>query len=450
MTTTLGHAGRHLALLLAVIGAAGCATTAGPLTCPERGGAKWIELASPHFRLQTDLPRGDAKSTLADFESAYGAFEALVFPSAPRPRGRVDLVLFQRAEDFTAIAPELAVGWFLPHQWGEAEPTPTIAMMGEQLLRTRRRFQHELLHRFLSTRLRIAPPWLEEGLAEYWSTLRADEDSAVVGELPMNKLFITELRTLGGLTDRVVDTRVSVLDVPTLGELLAAGHATFHQPAREVAYYAASWAFVHMLQSDAEYAPRLAAFVDDLAGGATAQEAWDHRFGDIPFDRFSIEFRDYVQHVELRGRKVALKREKAAAPATPAPTTIRKMSDADVHLVWARLRPWDRRENIMRAGRDFTEVRVQGPASPEALYWLSLYDRRWRRFVPAMPRHQRGLVSRLIMLASVGFGGAERPFFRSLCRWPRICRSSVSTSASHFAALARSMSLSMKSRSRIT
>ena len=31
------------------------------------------------------------------------------------------------------------------------------------------------------------------------------------------------------------------------------------------------------------------------------------------------------------------------------------------------------------------------------------------------------------MLTSVGLGGADRPFFRSLWRWPRICRSSVST-----------------------
>jgi len=45
---------------------------------------------------------------------------------------------------------------------------------------------------------------------------------------------------------------------------------------------------------------------------------------------------------------------------------------------------------------------------------------------------------------------ADRPFFRSLCRRPRICRSSVSTSASQSAALARSISRSMKSRSRIT
>jgi hypothetical protein len=67
-----------------------------------------------------------------------------------------------------------------------------------------------------------------------------------------------------------------------------------------------------------------------------------------------------------------------------------------------------------------------------------------------MPRHQRGLVAMFKRLATVSLGGAESPFFRSLWRWPRICRSSVSTSAPHFAALARSISRSMKSRSFIT
>ncbi len=73
-----------------------------------------------------------------------------------------------------------------------------------------------------------------------------------------------------------------------------------------------------------------------------------------------------------------------------------------------------------------------------------------RRRVPSMPSAQRGLVAMFSRLARVGRGGAERPFFRSLWRWPMICRSRVSTSASQPAALARSIRRSMKSRSRIT
>ncbi|CFN63728.1 Uncharacterised protein [Bordetella pertussis] len=73
-----------------------------------------------------------------------------------------------------------------------------------------------------------------------------------------------------------------------------------------------------------------------------------------------------------------------------------------------------------------------------------------RRRVPSMPRHQRGLNARSIRLRSVGLGGADKPFLMSLWRWPRICRSSVSTSAEHPAALARSIRLPTNSRSRMT
>ena len=54
------------------------------------------------------------------------------------------------------------------------------------------------------------------------------------------------------------------------------------------------------------------------------------------------------------------------------------------------------------------------------------------------------------LMATVGFGGAERPLRMSLWRWPRICRSSVSTRAEQPAALARWISREMKSRSFIT
>ena len=80
--------------------------------------------------------------------------------------------------------------------------------------------------------------------------------------------------------------------------------------------------------------------------------------------------------------------------------------------------------------------------SPTPLAWPTMLPN-VRRLVPSMPRHQRGLVARLMRLASVGLGGDDRPFLMSLWRWPRICRSSVSCSAEHPAALARSIRRSM-------
>ncbi|MCY1556608.1 hypothetical protein D9M68_933710 [compost metagenome] len=85
---------------------------------------------------------------------------------------------------------------------------------------------------------------------------------------------------------------------------------------------------------------------------------------------------------------------------------------------------------------------LREPMLSTPLTWPMMLPKPWR-LVPIMPRPQRGLVIMLRMLATVSLGGAERPFFRSLWRWPRICRSSVSTSAEQLAALARSIRRSM-------
>src|SRR6266851_5478089 len=63
---------------------------------------------------------------------------------------------------------------------------------------------------------------------------------------------------------------------------------------------------------------------------------------------------------------------------------------------------------------------------------------------------QDGFFSTSRKVPRVRRGGTARPFFRSWWRWPWTCRSRVSTSAEHFAALARSMSEAAKQRSRIT
>ncbi|MNL49044.1 hypothetical protein D3C87_1719490 [compost metagenome] len=95
---------------------------------------------------------------------------------------------------------------------------------------------------------------------------------------------------------------------------------------------------------------------------------------------------------------------------------------------------------------------VQAPSEERSvtlLAWPTML-RKVRRLVPSILMHQAGRVAICQRCLGVSFGGADRLLRRSLWRWPRICRSSVSTSAEHFAALARSMRLSTNSRSRMT
>jgi len=355
--------------------AAGCAATAS-LACPARGGPSWREVRSPHFVLRTDLPPREAQAALAEFEQSYQLFRRVAFPSTKLPDAPIDFVLFSREDDFRALAPTGASGYFLPRQPDEIEATPAIAMFGRLSPSTKRRFQHELAHRFLEQRVRRAPPWLEEGIAEYWSTARVSGDEAVLGELPLQRVFATEIRVFIGLTERFVEERVPYGDIPPLAKLLALDGRAFHEPDHEYARYAASWALVHLLQngSDGERA-RFAFLVDALESGESPEKAWSRAFGDVALDALDKRLRAYLLKLTLPTRRVPF-----AAPPPAAIAEARDLSDGEVHLLWARVRPWDSRENIVRAGADLAEAVAAAPLSTETRYWRALYHQRWRRF----------------------------------------------------------------------
>lgn len=343
----------------------------------------WIELSSPHFALRTDLSPRQARAALADFEGVYGTLSEVGF-NRDSPRERIDVVLFSDEERFAALAPAGASGYFMPRQVHDPDPEPTIAIHGRMLLAgtlvesTQRRFRHELTHRFLEHRLPASLPWLDEGLAEYYSTLQLSGADAVIGKLPNDKLFRVDIMTQGCLIRRSVDDRVDLRNVPTVAELLAADYGRFHAPERELAFYAAAWTFVHMMLNGPHgYAPRFARFLDLLAAGTSASEAWSTSFFGVPLWRLERDFGSYVRRNEMSERAVAVRLPRLAAPGPARP-----LDDGEVHLMLARIRPWDSRENIVAAGRELAAARALAGArpTPELRYWSALYAERWRHF----------------------------------------------------------------------
>ena len=381
--------------VLGVLGGLGalaaCAHT--PLVSPAHGGHRWIEARSLHFTLRTDLSPRQARGALREFEQTYAILENLGFPSllplrkkaAPQ---RIDLVVFRSEVDFQGLAPPGAAGYYTPHLNNNVDPRPTIVLHGELTPESRRRFLHELTHRFFGTRVRRAPPWVEEGLADYYSTLRHYQAVLYLGELPVRKLLVTEIRSFIGLLDRFIEYRIRASELPSLGELLQADEQTFHRPASEAAYYAASWALVHMLNLGPEhYRPRFEAYLADLGAGLPSEEAWQRRFGDIPLQRLEHEFSQYVQRTEM-----PFQQQVYVPPRPPVERATRPLAPADVHVLWSRIRPWDSRENILRAGQDLRQAVALAPNDPEVRYWLSFYHQRWRRFGEAEADLRQALV----------------------------------------------------------
>src|SRR5262249_23627132 len=154
-------------------------------------------------------------------------------------------------------------------------------------------------------------------------------------------------------------------------------------------YYAGSWALVHLLLSTPGHAARLEAMIEDLAAGRAASEAWQRRFGDLPLGELDAVYWRYLNRVEMQPHDLPLN-----APQLPAISAPRLLDDSEVHLLWARLRPWSSRENIVAAGLDLKQATASARPSPEAHYWMSLYHRKWRRFAAAEQELRAALAER--------------------------------------------------------
>ena len=364
-------------LVVLAVGCAHAPATRAP------SGSRWIELTSRHFVLRTDLSRRQARAALADFEGVYGTLQTVAFPG-DAPRDRIDVVLFSDEDAFKQLAPVGAAGYFMPRQPDDPDPQPTIAIHGRMLIAgtleesTQRRFRHELTHRFLEHRLRWSPPWLEEGLAEYYSTLRIQSGDAIVGTFPSTKLIRVDIHQSISLVDSMREDRVDLADVPTVQQLLTADYSTFHDRAHELAYYAGAWTFVHMmLNGPFGYTPHFQRFLDLVAGGETPARAWSQCFWWVPLPRLERDFRRYATRTEMDPHAISV-----ALPRAKKPEHERLMAADEVHLMMARIRPWDSRESILAAGAELAEARRLAGDHPSAElhYWSGIYAILWRHF----------------------------------------------------------------------
>ena len=215
--------------------------------------------------------------------------------------------------------------------------------------------------------MRFSPPWLEEGLAEYYSTLKIEGREAVVGTLPNQKILRVDIHIISSLIQGLAEERVDFSQLPTVKELLTADYATFHDPARELPFYAGSWVFVHMLiNGPYGYSQRFGRFVEQLSTGVHPADAWRDCFYGVPVWRLEREFRRYITKPEMDARTLTLTLPKATRPDGE-----RAMRGDEVHLTMARIRPWDTSENILAAGSELAAARQLAGAAPSAelRYW---------------------------------------------------------------------------------
>jgi tetratricopeptide (TPR) repeat protein len=375
---------RATSLLVLVLGSVSirCAAIRPPLTGPAAGGAPWIEVTSPHFVVDTDATRADAEQAVADFESIEALLSNVAFPrvagaAARLPPQPTQVVIFSRKDEYEAFAPiALAAAYFQSRPYQESERRPRTVLRGVLDEKSRTIFQHELAHRHIHEALAAPAPWLNEGFAEYFSTARADGGSAFIAEPPAH--FIRR-ETGRGVAARSFTLTSNMSSASVLLSLDAAQFYAGHDDneARQAvgAHYAGSWALVHLMMNGPEpLRARFGRYLDALHDGMPNRAAWTSAFGDLPIDEIEHLLRSYVRQNYLARTEVAYR-----PPPRVTAQTVRQLSDAEVHVLWAKLYDW-RGSHEAGAERELARAAATGPDDVEvrlARGQLRLHQRRF-------------------------------------------------------------------------
>ncbi|HEU4412361.1 MAG TPA: hypothetical protein VFS43_44375 [Polyangiaceae bacterium] len=383
MKRTLGGA-----LLAAALGLGGC--TPPTFVSPAQGGPKWSALTTRHFTLYTDVPDDEARETAREFEEIYRSFEDVAFPYSKKPTGRFEVTLFQREDAYRKVAPPETRGYF-QHAAHDPDNRPMMVLYHGVDPRLRTVLRHELAHRFVAFYFPAAPRWLNEGLAKTYETLTFKSGEALVGAVPDDRHFGVNSRgTIA--TDRGV-IEATRDEMPSAAQLVAADHRQFYpqsdspvEAKRSFLYYEAAWNLVHAMRfgppplrdSLEEY---LLALIKGRDPRASFGEAL-RRHGVTPAQLESA----YRQHIELYG----VPAERAAFAPRDIPTPHgRAMSEAEVRLLWARVRPWRGPEGMAQAGEEIEAAIKADPKFAPAYVLRGEWFERQRRDAEALADYRK-------------------------------------------------------------
>jgi hypothetical protein len=138
---------------------------------------KWIRLKSPNFEMYTSAGERNARETLKYFEQVH-TFFAQAMGAIPGTVLPVRIIGFNSKKEYEPYSPNsIAIAYY------HGTPKTDYIVLSQVTPEVFPVAVHEYVH--LVTRhagLRL-PPWLNEGLAEFYSTLKPLGDKIVLGDL---------------------------------------------------------------------------------------------------------------------------------------------------------------------------------------------------------------------------------------------------------------------------
>ncbi len=309
---------------------------------------KWVHVKSDDFEIFSSAGDGDTRRVLQYFERLH-SFSAQLFPQAISRKDKTDdpvrIIVFGSAKDYQE---------YKPNQFADAYYRQTggrdYIVLGAVSDNVFPLVVHEYMHLVIHYDGLNLPPWLNEGLAELYSTMKPIGDKVVIGNLIAGRVQAlqrdrwTPLATIVG----------AGADSPYYNEKNKAG-----------ALYNEGWALTHMLVLGNDYAPKFPRLLEAITNGAASQSALESVYGK-PLTAIEGDLQTYLRRDTFTGRLAPAKMtDGPKATVEPAPAFDVRLSLADLA---------DRPDKEAETRAKLEELAAMYPKRPEPQSRLAYLD----------------------------------------------------------------------------
>jgi len=212
----------------------------------------WLEIHSTHFTVVTDAGEKRGREVALRFEQMRSVFAGLLGKDRLQQSRPLTILAFKDDKSYYQLAPlrqgrPIEVpGFFLP---GADQDFVVLNLFEDQAWRA---VAHDFALNLLNWNYPAAQGWFDEGLAEYFSSIRINGNQVEIGGDPELLPSITEDLVGNQRETHPPKSLTELLSAQvwlSLPDLFAMKHdpSTRNQGTRHVLYYAESWIVMHYL-----------------------------------------------------------------------------------------------------------------------------------------------------------------------------------------------------------
>ena len=301
--------------------------------------ANWLKLSSEHFEIYSAENEKKAQKVLEHLERVRKAFELLTKVQITNDES-VRVLLFRNEREYR----EYAYGQFSLAHYMSARGRDYI-VLSDFDNRTERVLNHEYFHLFSKHANFHFPVWMEEGLADFYSTLEITKRDVSLG-LPV----VNHHNYLNSLQGRPMP----------LAQIVAVDHKNRHDGDRSITerLYAQGWALIHMTFAGKDMSGRSQKFFEAVRDGdANTAEAYQSVYG-LSLAELDQRLARYIQQGAYYYGKTP-----AEGLDFTAPTEAQTIEDWETPLLLADMLAYTRKND--QATQRYAELAEQFPDRPE-------------------------------------------------------------------------------------